>query len=529
MQPFSTSASHNPNVSSGTNQTYWLDTAAPLVFQPLQKDMTVDVVIVGGGIAGVTCAYNLAREGRTVALVEDGNLGSGETGRTSAHVTFRLDDFYHELINQHGEQGTRFAAESHRWALEEIERVVRHENIQCEWARVPGYLFLHTTDSKETLSNELTACHAVGLTECELLLDIPGIPTEKGPCLFFPEQAQFHILKYLKALARAIISRGGHIFTRTHADKITEEGIVTSDGRTIKSRYTIIATNVPVNDRVTMHTKQYPYRTYVICGNIPRDTVPKALWWDTGDKVADSLNEPYHYVRVVSLNDKSDLLLVGGEDHKTGQAPKEDRRGDEPFRRLEEWTRMRFPMMGKIHYEWSGQIIEPADSLGYAGRNPGNNNIFIITGDSGNGITHGTLGARLIADIISGKRNRWESIYNPSRKPTHGLKSFIQENVNMAKQYTDWVSDSESKEWRALRPGEGAVIDKKAAFLDEDGVLHAYSAVCPHLGCLVHWNASEKTFDCPCHGSRFSCQGKVVNGPANSDLELAGIPEKGYN
>jgi Rieske Fe-S protein len=235
------------------------------------------------------------------------------------------------------------------------------------------------------------------------------------------------------------------------------------------------------------------------------------------------VTDPYHYVRLQPYNDSYDLLIAGGEDHKTGQAEKENIPEENRYTALINWTRERFPMVEAIVYKWSGQVMEPVDCMAFIGRNPGDKNIFIATGDSGNGMTHGTIAGMLIRDLVMGKENKWEKLYDPSRITLKATGDFLQEVGNMAVQYLDYLSPGDVKSLNEVKPDQGAIINlgakKTAVYRDDHNVLHAFSAICPHLGCVVQWNASEKSFDCPCHGSRFTCHGKVVNGPALGDLK----------
>jgi Rieske Fe-S protein len=278
----------------------------------------------------------------------------------------------------------------------------------------------------------------------------------------------------------------------------------------VTCNYVVVATNSPINNWVTIHTKQEPYRTYVIGALIPKQLLPPILLWDTSD--------PYHYVRTLSLSDRHDVLIIGGEDHRTGQAHDTDAR----FDCLEEWARQRFPQIEHTEFRWSGQVMEPVDGLGFIGRNPGSDNVFIATGDSGHGMTHGTIAGILIRDLIDGSDNPWRKLYDPARKTLKAAGEFARFNLNVAKQYLGYMTAGESRTPESIPHGTGAVIrrgvEKVAVYCDENGVKHEFSAVCPHLGCIVDWNETEKTWDCPCHGSRFSCDGKVINGPANTDL-----------
>jgi glycine/D-amino acid oxidase-like deaminating enzyme/nitrite reductase/ring-hydroxylating ferredoxin subunit len=491
-------------------------TASVPSYPALAQDLDADVCIVGAGIAGLTTAYHLARAGQQVVVLDDGPIGGGESGRTTAHLTAALDDRYIEIERLHGEHAARVAAESHRAAIDRIERICRVEGIDCGFERVDGYLFLGGDDDESLLERELDAVRRAGLA-VEMLARAPITSFDTGPCLRFANQAQFHILKYLAGLARAIERDGGKIFCGSHVSEIADgepAHVKTEDGRTVTARELVICTNSPVNDWVTMHTKQAAYRTYVIGARIPRGSVPRALYWDTPD--------PYHYIRLDSGSSRpDDVLIVGGEDHKTGQ----DDEPEERFRCLESWTREHFPMVRDVEYRWSGQVMEPIDALAFIGRNPGDDkHVLIATGDSGNGMTHGTIAGMLLSDLAMGRDNPWTTLYDPSRITLRAAGEFAKENLNVARQYSDYLTPGDVEREDQIRPGSGAVIRrgarKVAVFRADDGALHERSAVCTHLYCIVEWNSVERTWDCPCHGSRFDAYGKVVNGPAVADLAM---------
>jgi Rieske Fe-S protein len=314
----------------------------------------------------------------------------------------------------------------------------------------------------------------------------------------------------------------GKIYTQTKAGNITTEG-ATANGFKVKANHIVVATNTPINDWVKMHTKQWPYRTYVVAAKVPKGKLPYALWWDTGNQDSKWTVKPYHYVRLEEFDEKYDLLIAGGEDHRTGQADDENIKEEDRYANLEKWTKKHFPAIGDIEFKWSGQVMEPVDSLAYIGKNPGEENIYIITGDSGNGMTHGTLGGMIITDIITGKENPWIKIYSPSRITLKATGNYLHEVGNMIMQFGDWLTPEHIKEIDDLKLGEGGIIStglkKIAVYRDTENNLYTFSAVCPHLGGILQWNADEKTFDCPMHGSRFTNEGKVINGPAVSDLK----------
>lgn len=506
------------NNDSGETVSIWMATEEIPSTGPLSEDTRADVCVVGAGISGLTTAYLLAREGKSVVVIDDGPIGGGETGRTTAHAVNALDDRYYTLEQMHGEKGARMAAESHTMAIDGIETIVREEGIECEFERLDGYLFVPEGESDDMLGRELKAAHRAGLTDLEIVDRTPIESFNTGRAIRFPRQAQFHPMKYLAGLVRGITRLGGRVYTGTHAKTITggdNAHVETSDGRIIKVDAVVVATNTPVNDLVVIHTKQAAYRTYVIGVQVPAGSVPRALYWDTAD--------PYHYIRLQNAPDGSsayEILIVGGEDHRTGQE-------DHPAARhdcLERWTRERFPMAGEVVFRWSGQVMEPIDSLAFIGRNPlDSDNVYVITGDSGNGITHGTIGGILITDLIMGRPNDWATLYDPSRITLRAAGEFLKEGGNMVAQYAKWLSTSDIDTEKELAHGCGAVvwdgISRVAVYRDERGEIHKCSAVCSHLGCVVDWNDLEKSWDCPCHGSRFDPYGKVVNGPAISDLE----------
>ncbi len=494
----------------------WMATADTPIAAPLQQNIGADVCVVGAGIAGMTTAYLLSLEGRSVVVVDDGPIGGGMTGRTTAHLTSAFDDRYFEMERLHGEEGARQIAASHTAAIDKIEEIVQRENIECGFERLDGYLFVPPGESTKILEDELAASHRAGLRVDRV--DRAPIETfDTGLALRFLDQGQFHPLDYLTGLASAIGRAGGKIFTHTHATKIeggSNARVEVDSGALVSCGSIVVATNTPVNDLVAIHTKQAPYVTYVIGVRVPANSTTRALYWDTPD--------PYHYVRLQS--DKNDpaaeILIVGGEDHKTGQANDGMRR----FANLEQWTRERFFKARDLEFRWSGEVMEPVDGVAFIGRNPlDSDNVFIATGDSGQGMTHGTIAGILLTDLIHGRPNNWEKLYSPSRITLGAFPEYAQENINVAGQYADLLTPGEIDSIDQVAPGEGAVMrdgpSKIAVHRDNAGKVHKLSAFCKHLGCVVNWNTTEKTWDCPCHGSRYSADGRVYQGPANSNLE----------
>jgi glycine/D-amino acid oxidase-like deaminating enzyme/nitrite reductase/ring-hydroxylating ferredoxin subunit len=508
------------NNDSGESISLWMDTASIPLTKTLEENLRTDVCIVGAGISGLTTAYLLLLEGKSVVVLDDGPVAGGESGRTTAHLVNSLDYNFTELEEMHGEKGAMLAADSHSTAIQRIESIVKNERIDCDFIRLDGYLFPGPGEDPDYMIREQDAAHRAGLPGVVKLDRAPLISFNTGPCLKFPNQAQFHPMKYYAGLVKSILERGGKIFTNTPVTSV-EGGknakVKTAANFVISTSSIVMATNTPVNDLFAIHTKQAAYRSYVIGALIPRGSVTRGLYWDTAD--------PFHYIRLENVQGgktKNDILIIGGEDHKTGQ-------DDDPTARfdcLEQWARERFPMILEIKYRWSGQVMEPVDKLAFIGRNPADaDNVFVITGHSGNGMTYGTIGGILVTDLICGRKNKWEELYNPSRISLKATGTFLKENLNVAAQYADWLSGEDEKNAAHIKPGSGALmqkgISKIAVYRDNEGKLFTFSAACPHLGCVVNWNDTEKSWDCPCHGSRFSATGKVMNGPAISNLKPA--------
>jgi glycine/D-amino acid oxidase-like deaminating enzyme/nitrite reductase/ring-hydroxylating ferredoxin subunit len=509
---------------SGRSDSIWMATAPLEVPEPLTNHLTVDVAVIGAGIAGLTTAYLLASEGRGVVVLDDGPIGGGETSRTSAHLSNALDDRYELLERLHGAQGARLAAQSHAAAIDRIEQIAARERIDCDFARIDGYLVVPPGESTDVLDAEFEAARRAGLAVERI--DRPPFPSyDFGEALRFPNQARFHALHYLNGLAAAVRRHGGQIYgahvARIRTGRTAQLG--TREGPIVSARTLVVATNSPINDRVTIHTKQAAYRTYVLALPIAAGAAPDALLWDTPD--------PYHYVRLCKSRPDwpngfagHDWLIVGGEDHKTGQ--NDD--FEAPFARLERWARERFTIEKAEPLRWSGQVLEPIDGLAFIGHNPTRGkNVFVATGDSGNGLTHGTIAGLLLTDLIQGRHSPWQELYDPARRTLRAAKDFGRENLNVAAHYADWVKPGDVKAARYLKRGHGAVfregLRKVAAFRDDDGTLYQHSAVCTHLGCVVAWNDAERTWDCPCHGSRFDkYDGHPLNGPAVAPLGDAG-------
>lgn len=494
-----------------TTTSFWYEDVGLEKRPALADDVSCDLCVIGSGIAGLSTAYEAARWGWKVVVIDRAEtIGGVMTPRTTAHLATELDDYYFYLIKARGEDEARLYHESQVAAVNRIEAICADEGIDADFRRLDGFLVPAEAAHMGDLEQEFDACGSIGV-EVEWTSE-PPIDLPKGTrALRFPNQGRFHPLKYVCGLIRAIEARGGRLYGSTvYVDHSEEDGgvtVETENGRKIRAGAAVFATNSPVNDKLAIHTKQVPDRTYVIAGPVPKASARDVLIWDTLDA--------YHYVRLQPL-DGEDLLIVGGEDHRTGEATDMEER----FAHLETWTRQRFREFGTVRHRWSGQVMEPVDFMPFSGRNPGNDNIYVHTGDSGQGMTNGVAGALNIAALLFGQKARFAEIFDPRRKPVAGtsLADFITGRAEDVKNLSEYLTGGDVASTDELEPGEGAVIregvHKIAAYRDQEGRLVKRSAVCTHVGCIVHWNPLEKCWDCPCHGSQFQPDGRVINGPA---------------
>lgn len=498
-------------MTAGSTKSYWHDSTPRGAHKPLGADLSVDVAIVGAGITGLTAALLLAREGRKVAVLEARRAGEGDTGKTTSHITELLDTRYYQLASDFGKDGARLAAQSQRAAIERIAGFVREEAIDCAFERVPAYLYAEKGGDGREIERELEAAREVGL-EVSPVETMP-LPIAIERAFRLENQARFHPLRYLDALVAGLTRAGGLIFEGTQVVDFADGEpcrLTTAGGQVVTATRALACTYSPSSTRFALHTRVAAYRSYVVA--LRADDVPEGLYWDNDD--------PYHYTRREPLPGGGYLLIVGGEDHKTGT----EKDTLAAFERLEAYARDRFGDR-PVAYRWSGQILETVDGLPFVGKAPHSSHTYVATGYSGNGITHGTMAGMLLADLALDRDNPWSELYSPSRvKPVASAKDFVVENASVASHFVgDRLKKPEAPTVDEVRPGEGKLIrrggEALAVYRDESGRAHVCSAVCPHLGCLVQWNNAERTWDCPCHGSRFEPSGDVINGPAVKGLE----------
>jgi glycine/D-amino acid oxidase-like deaminating enzyme/nitrite reductase/ring-hydroxylating ferredoxin subunit len=496
------------NVGDERSRSLWMDVEVAPDAAPLKRDVGADTVVIGSGIAGLSTAYELSGQGQKVIVVDRGRIGSGMTARTTAHLSANNDDGFKTFIDRRGEKLAKDYYVSQAAAISRIETIQQSENIACEFRRVDGFLFPGPQTSQDEIDAERDASEQAGM-QVEVAVGLPFHGHEKTRCLRYPEQATFHPSKYLRGLVRCIQAREGRLYADTAVVGVEEKDgavtVTTETGRSISAKHAVVATNSPINDRAALHSKQAPYRTYAMALALPHGALPDALYWDTLD--------PYHYVRV-HAGKEHDHLIVGGADHKSGEADDAEFR----YEALEAWIRNLVPSLGGVTHRWSGQVMDTIDYSSFSGRNPGNQNVYVHTGDSGQGITHGVVGSLIIASAIMQGRALWQELYGPDRKTASAFSTFISENITAVKNFAEYVAPGEVASLDEIEPSHGAIVrhglQKVAAYRDEKGALHVRSAVCTHLGCHLHWNSFERCWDCPCHGSQFSVDGAVLNGPA---------------
>jgi glycine/D-amino acid oxidase-like deaminating enzyme/nitrite reductase/ring-hydroxylating ferredoxin subunit len=507
-----------------TTLSYWNDSAALPRFGRLDRNLHVDVVIVGCGITGLTAAYLLKRAGLNVAVLDRGRCADVDTAHTSAHLTCVTDLRLSALVDTFGEDHARASWDAGLAAIAQIETIVREHEIDCGFEWVPGYL--HTDALGEPTDREADDLRREAEIATSLGFDarfLPKVPLMDRPGVEFAGQARVHPRKYLAALARAVEGDRSFIFEHSAAEEVRDSPLsVVAGGHTIGCDYVVVATHNPIVGKASwigatvLQTKLSLYSSYVVGGRVSSGSVPDALFWDTGD--------PYRYLRI-DPHATFDFVLLGGEDHKTGQ--EKDPEGC--FSRLENALKALCPGVDVTH-RWSGQVIEPVDGLPFIGEMAARQ--FAATGFSGNGLTFGTVGALMAADAVTGRRNPWAELFDIKRtKILGGLWDYIKENKDYPYYLIrDRFAGPEARSLRTIRRGTGQIMQfngqRVAAYRAEDGTVTMVSPTCTHLSCEVQWNSVERTWDCPCHGSRFRPNGQVISGPAESPLPKVPAPSK---
>ena len=509
-----------PHPEGNGRESYWIATTPSTSFQPLDRDAQADVLVVGGGIAGLTAAYLLAKAGKSVIVVDRERVAMAETGHTTAHLQIVDDTRLQDLVARFGMEKAKARWDSHLEAVRTIEQIVHEERLACDFKRLDAYLFSpHRTDGR-MLRREIRLAREIGYAAEKA--DPKEIPFEAKHAVRYPDQGKFHVRKYLLGLVARMQQMGVRFHEGTEVTEI-ESGapakVRTREGHTLTGQWVLQATNMPFDRRFRMHSKLFSYRTYVIGAKVPKGIFEDALYWDTLD--------PYHYVRVEPQIDH-DYVIVGGEDHKVGS----DVDTLASYGRLEEFLSQATPQYEIVH-RWSGEVIETADDYPLIGVVPGGaDNELMFTGDSGTGMTNGTLAGLMMAERVLGRGTPWDELFDPRRVTLQAgpIKEWIKENVDNAAHLADTLlGPGEVDDVDDVEAGEGAILrkglKKYAVARKADGTLVACSAVCSHMGCTVNWNRSETSWDCPCHGSRFTPEGEILHGPAADPLKPVALEE----
>jgi glycine/D-amino acid oxidase-like deaminating enzyme/nitrite reductase/ring-hydroxylating ferredoxin subunit len=478
-------------------------------FKKLTHDMDADVIVIGGGITGLTAGILLKKMGKKVILLEADRVGSGTTGATSAHLSALWDVGYDWIHKKYGHQAVHDLAVLMSDAIDDIEARVREYGIECDFCRIPGYYYSETEDKLKKIEDVYEAIKDI--LPASKLVEKKPLSFAKSPCLRLESQARFQPQAYLEGLAEAFDGDDCYIFEKSPVIDYTSGDMCsakTKDAR-VKADQIIMATHLPLGFN-PLQTVLAPYRSYIRAFKAA-ESLEDALFWDTDD--------PYHYIRSFYHNDEQ-IYIVGGCDRKTGHGHE-----NQSYHELKQYIDQRFSVK-EVIAEWSSQFYLPADGLPFIGRTPLSNNVFVATGFSGDGLTMGTAAAKTISNMINGTKTVATSLFSPARLHASGIPKFVKENIDAAKNFIgDRILSGKDFDPAKLSPGEGKVVagfKPVAYYKNENGNISKLNASCPHLKCVVHWNESEKTFDCPCHGSRFDTDGKVLTGPAMSSLSFLG-------
>lgn len=502
----------------GESKSLWQQDMPEYKAGSVDTNKVYDVLIVGGGITGVTSGLLLQKAGKSVMIAEAQNIGFGTTGGTTAHLNSFTETPFNEIIKKFGDENAKLMATALRQALELIKRNVEEYDIDCGYKELPGYLYARDEDESKELKTIFEAAQTSGV-EVQSCSVVPiKIPFEKA--IQFLKQGQLHPARYIYALAKEFEKLGGVLAQHCRVTGVEENEILnvnTSTG-SVQAKNVIYATHIPPGVNL-LHFRCAPYRSYVIAAKLKNGSdYPDALVYD--------MEDPYHYFRTQEI-DGEKYFIAGGEDHKTGH----EENTEACFKRLEAFVRNYYDIE-EVTHRWSSQYFDPADGLPYIGHLPGHpTNMFVATGYGGIGISSGTLAGILLSELIVAGKSEYEKLFDPNRvKPVAGFKKFVMEAADVVGQFIGGFFSREKLEVLVnLAPGEAKVVKYEghsiALYKDEKGQLHAVNPACTHIKCTVGWNATEKSWDCPCHGSRFSYEGEVLTAPARKDLELIRLEE----
>lgn len=494
--------------------TLWRTTVPPRFdYPPLEQDVRTEVAILGGGITGLTAAMHLRAAGKSVVVLEAQRVGAGTTGGTSGHLESMPDQGVQKLINDFGEQAAYDVTQARVSAIQQIETWCHELQIDCDFHRVPSYLYSESVEGAEALTDPCNLARRLGLQTA--MVRHVGLPFARGG-FRVENQARFHSLRYLQGLADYLQSVGVTIYEGSQVSPPTDGEPLQVGRNRVTATDVLLCTHSNFLGLSELDLRIAPYLSYVLTARV-EDETPDALYWDDA--------KPYHYLRL-ALSEDPKLLVIGGADHKVGQG--EDER--EAFEKLEQYVRQRFDVTA-IEHQWSAELFESSDALPYIGRVPFSSHLYLATGYSGTGLTFGTVAGRLLADLVLERENPVTKILSPARiKPMASAVNFLSENFNVARHFVaDRFRGEEIESLDEIACGEGRLVHYRgkqwAMYREEGGTLHILSPVCTHAGCHVQWNEFESTWDCPCHGGRYSAQGKRLYGPPAKNLDRKSLAE----
>lgn len=496
----------------GKHNSFWIASTLNSDYPPLTQDLTVDVAIVGGGLVGITAAYLLKQTGKTVALLEADRVATGVSGHTTAKVTALHQLIYASLIDEIGAEKARQYGESNQAAIELLANIIHHEQIDCDFERKDAYTFAPTPEQLSSVRAEFEAAQKLGLPAT--FVEKTDLPFEVEAAVKFSHQAQFHPCKYQLCLADKIHQDGSFIFEKTRVKTVDGENpcrVITQNGPTVTAQDVIVATNLPILDQGLFFAKTYPKRSYLIGARVSPEQTFDGMFIGTGSN--------YHSLRTTPMDDGGTLLLIGGGSHKVGEVTQTEER----YQQLADYARSKFGIT-EVDYYWSTQDMVSFDKLPYIGKlTPASQHTYVATGFSLWGMSKSILSAMILTDLIQGKSNPWAQLYDATRPTPFITSESIKQNIDVG---TRWFGDRLKGLFDSaddVKPGEAKLVthkgEKLGVYRDESGQLHKVAAVCPHLGCVVAWNSAEKSWDCPCHGSRFDTQGQILQGPAVKTLD----------
>jgi glycine/D-amino acid oxidase-like deaminating enzyme/nitrite reductase/ring-hydroxylating ferredoxin subunit len=500
---------HRKMKRDGALKSLWQDVESYQPGNTWNKDQVYDVLIVGGGITGLTTALLLQTHGKKCILAEAHNIGFGTTGGTTAHLNTVLDSSYKQIEKDFGKEGAQSVASATREAIDLVEGLTAKHNINADFSYEPGFILATNEDEADRLQEIIDASTRAGVVT-NVTDHVPiSVPFTKA-CRF-EFQGRIHPTKYLNGLARSFEETGGIILQQCVVNNVENQQQFVADTSLgeIKADRVVYATHIPPGINI-LHFRCAPYRSYAQAFTLNSGSYPSGLIYD--------MKEPYNYYRSQTINGK-EYVIAGGFDHKTGQEPNTEK----VFTEQEAYYRQFFDI-ASVEYKWSSEYFTSADGLPYIGTLPGHEKIYVGTGYSGNGITLGSLAAKMICDQIMDCDNKYRDLFNPSRiKPIAGFAEFVRENADVVSQFiSKRLSFEKISTLVELAPGQASIAEweghKVALYKDEQGYVHAVDPVCPHAKCIVSWNSAEKSWDCGCHGSRFACNGSLLTGPARTDL-----------